>query len=89
MVAEDSDQPAPYQERHRILDGATRQAGRGGDAAMAGARTAALRTPSFRPEMHIHEKCRRATVMACEVAHEYIHNVVIEAQVGSHAHILL
>jgi hypothetical protein len=56
---------------------------------MAGARTAALRSLSFRPEMQVNEKRRWPPIMSGEVAHEHIYHVVIEAQIGSHAHILL
>jgi len=38
--------------------------------------------------MQVHEKGRRAAVMAGKVAHEDIDNVVIKAQIRSHAHSL-
>jgi hypothetical protein len=39
--------------------------------------------------MQVHDKCRRTAIMSGEIAHEYIDNVVIQAQVRPHAHILL
>jgi len=89
VVTNYPNQPAADKQRYRILHGATRQASRGSDAGVAGARAAALGSASFRPEMQVNEKCRRPAVMCCEVSHEDIHYVIIQAQVRSHAHILL
>jgi hypothetical protein len=79
VVVNYADQTAADQQRQRILHGAAREASGDSDAAMAGARAAALRSPSFRPEMEIHDECRRPTIMSGEVTHEHVHYIVIEA----------
>jgi hypothetical protein len=56
---------------------------------MAGSRTAAFRSSRLRPEMQVNEKCRGSAVMSSEIAHKYVHYIMIKSQVGSHAYILL
>lgn len=89
VLTNDPDQPAAGEQRQRILHGTTREAGRNGNPAMAGAGAPALRSARLRPKMEIHEKSGRAAVMSGEVAHEDINYVVVKTQVRSHAHILL
>ena len=89
VVTNHPNQAAADKQCYRILHCATRQASRDSDPGVAGARAATLGSVRLCPEMQINEKCCRPAVMCCEVAHEYIHYVVIQAQESSHAHILL
>lgn len=56
---------------------------------MAGTGAATLGSPGLRPQMQVNQKCGGSAVMARQVAHEHVYHVVIETQVGPHAHILL
>jgi len=88
-VTNDPDEASAQQQGKRILHGTTREPSSGSHAAMAGANAATLGSPRLCPQVQVNEKCCRAAVMSCEVAHEDIHHVMVKTQVRSHAHILL